>query len=116
MKLRQRTRSTDSRVKRVDVLLAALLVVGCASDPRYDVLREEVARLETEVGAQRMTLAAARERLEEKTVMLFGRGMRFCEIYYARYYASDSGLPGDRRLFPDCYIPHRGGALPRGRH
>ena len=93
-----------------------LWLVGCATDPRIDVLREESTQLQQDVKLGKVSEDQARQRLDSRTAELYGKGYTFCEIYYPRMLGSYSysGPPPDHRggaelsrqtrQFPGCEI------------
>lgn len=83
----------------------ALLLAGCALDPRLAVLRDETERLRTEVALQRMSEEEAHRRLDARTAELYGDDSRFCDRYYPTMASSSEKYTRfGRNVFPGCFI------------
>jgi hypothetical protein len=89
-------------MRAIGAAVLCLWLVGCATDPRIEVLRGESGQLQQEVKLGKVTEDQARQRLDARTAELYGKGYTFCEIYYPRMLGSYS-YSGPQ---PD----HRGGA------
>lgn len=102
------------------MVLLLVLLAGCATDHRLQVLDEEASRQRAAVAAGTSSEEQARRLLDARTAELFGEGFTYCSLMYRRPLVPTITTEQEppkrmRRAFPGCLVEEIEPPLPTHR-